>query len=224
VRERGIIFSPAMVRAILRDENPKSQTRRIVKPQPAPGCYYAMNANNSHALHFAEQRDAAGGFVCVPPTPRSKDHRLACPYGVPGDRLWVRETWRRSAGASGEILFAAELSEYDRAEKGPWKPGIHMPRTASRIDLEIVSVCVERLRDLEARPDLGEADVLAEGLTFVEDMPSADLPRQYGLPDRMVSRTPWCAFQKLWDELNGKRAPWASNPWVWVITFRRIRP
>lgn len=222
MKERPILFSSPMVLALL--AGTKTQTRRIVKPLPnglRPNCYVARNG---------ERWVFTGGD-------RNGDmHGVLCPYGEAGDRLWVRETlreendgWTYAAdGASIELPKndprVPAMVSWAHHKEGSTCVSIHMPRWASRIDLEIVEVRVQRLRDLEAAPDLGEADVLAEGLSFVEDMPGAGLPRQYGLPGRMVSRTPWGAFQKLWDEINGERAPWDSNPFVWAVTFRRIRP
>lgn len=212
MKERPILFSGPMVRAIL--DGRKTQTRRIVR-LPA---------------WFRDEYSTFGSSEIA--------SEVACPYGAPGDRLWVREAWAledlgedgqrlvwmvdRAAKwvGDGETIHYLEL-DYEPAR---WRPSIHMPRWASRLTLEVTGVRVEQLRALETWNDRTEADVLAEGLTFVEDMPGAVMPKQYGLPGRMLSRTPWCAFQKLWDEINGKRAPWSSNPWVWVVEFRRIDP
>ncbi len=185
--ERPIIFSADMVRAILAGK--KTQTRRVINPQPV-----------------------------------DEDLRSGCPYGVPGDRLWVRETCERKihfnflTGEPTEIFDAVYSADQEHIveEMGfnlcPWfkkrkLPAIHMPRWASRLTLEIVSVRVERLQDIT------EADAKAEGVTGALVSESGD----------HAGFVP--AFALLWDSLNGKRGySWASNPWVWVITFRRLTP
>lgn len=175
-RERPIPFSAPMVRALL--DGSKTQTRRIVKPQPAFGCHYVINGARTAALHLSD----VPGRECVPPTARSKDHRLPCPYGVVGDRLWVRETWaawtwgdcftgecdeitcapsemQERYGASRENVeyFADGIAAPDR-----WRPSIHMPRWASRITLEITDVRVQRVQDIS------EEDARAEGMQPIE--------------------------------------------------------
>jgi len=142
-----------------------------------------------------------------------------CPYGVPGDRLWVRETFVQGHPSdAGEVRYDLPLRYWYRAdgdldmwagEDGhagdvPWRPSIHMPRAASRITLEITDVRVERLQAIS------EEDALAEGVPFVQNDP--------------FERTARREFQDLWDSLNAKRAPWASNPWVWCLTFKRVTP
>lgn len=186
--ERPILFSGPMVRAILAGR--KTQTRRLVKPQPEQGIWKC--GRSCLALGNA------------PPPPDG--YERWCPYGLPGDRLWVRECWRElgsGQGADGKIPTYPVPVGYaaDRGYSGPWRPSIHMPRWASRLTLEVVGVRVERLHDIS------EADAQAEGcapmLTHAD--PSA---REQ--------------FESLWDSINGKRATWASNPWVWVVTFRRL--
>ena len=113
-----------------------------------------------------------------------------------GDRLWVRETFRYIGGSD-----AAYAADGDR-DDWKWTPSIFMPRWASRITLEVTGVRVERLQSIS------EADAIAEGIER---------------PNNPV----WCAvdeYQHLWDQINAKRAPWASNPWVWVIEFKRVAP
>lgn len=238
--ERPILFSAPMVRAILAGK--KTQTRRLVKPQPPAGCEYVMNGAGDHALCFAAGTARSASPVCVPPTARSADHRLPCPYGIPGDRLWVREafrSWRdtcyqrdvddehecdehcdqtyvayaatpregyRPRPDRARVTYLDESTplESNRRLLGPWKPSIHMPRWASRLTPSVASVRVERLQEIS------EEDARAEGVEVLDD--------DGGQPWKDDART---AFRLLWDGLNGKRAPWASNPWVWAVTFEK---
>ena len=199
-----------MVRAIL--EGRKTQTRRIVKPQPPNGCEYVINGAYSHALCY----HADDPRICVAPTPKSTDHRLPCPYGQPGDRLWVRETWAPRGVypvTRPDGKFGAAVIEY-RADgqratwnhdpiqriKDDWRPSIFMPRWASRITLEVTKVRVERLQDIN------RGGAMAEGCPF---MNIAKMTKPLG----------W--YRDLWESINGPGS-WAANPWVWVVEFRRI--
>lgn len=129
----------------------------------------------------------------------------AGPYGGPGDRLWVRETF---AETSGRVIYRESVP----MGPGVWRPSIFMPRALSRITLEVVSVRVERLQDIT------DDDILAEGVTVAGVA---------ALVGKQRSREPIaCNLRGLWslgwDAINGKRAPWASNPWVWRVEFRRL--
>lgn len=220
IRERPILFSAPMVRAIL--DGRKTQTRRVVKPQPADMA--ALPLMLSDGVRFATEAK----FV-------------RCPYGVPGDRLWVRETWGTGTrpdlheGWRDGIEYRADeegLNEHDllplHAVALPdgvdldsiaqgWRPSIHMPRWASRIDLEVVSVRVERLQEI------GEEDARAEGIEF-EDHTKDAWRGWKSFDGTCLYDTALESFRKGWDSLNAKRAPWSSNPWVWVVEFRRIKP
>jgi hypothetical protein len=124
--------------------------------------------------------------------------RPCCSYGGPGDRLWVRETWGKVC--DGSIVYRADYPGkkpyLSPSVGGPWKPSIHMFRKYSRITLEITSIKVERLQSI------GQVAACKEGC-----------------PD-FVEPLEW--FQNLWDSINGKKYPWSSNPWAWVIEFKRI--
>ena len=224
-----------MVRAILNGS--KTQTRRIMKPQP-------QRIGDSTIL------DWCGGLFQPERLTTNSNLFNHCPYGIPGDRLWVRETWGvvsndwdddgalidwtpdRPATAisempfgkghySGHVIYAADGShEWAGDDDGggeprtAWHPSIHMPRIASRILLEIVSVRVERLQDIT------EADARAEGIT---DGGCTNC----GNPEPCVCANPAPsardAFCHLWGQINGPDA-WAADPWVWVIEFKRVTP
>jgi hypothetical protein len=198
VKERSILFSGEMVRAILAGR--KTQTRRVVR--------YRSGADLARI-----GRGAAG-----------------CPYGQPGDQLWVRETWycdhyevqtgTREADGARELLYyratdcAPDGATYTgfsgETMRNPWRPSIHMPRWASRITLELTSVRVERLQDIS------EEDAWTEGVTRVR----GDLFGVEGLVP-FEHHYPQDAFAALWHVVNPKH-PWNSNPWVWVLGFKRV--
>lgn len=202
--ERPIIFSGPMVRAIL--DGRKSQTRRIATFKPREE---GLNLGFSGLSvgHYCTGVPTSGWVLCSRGGGGCWNDRtfpLHCPYGVPGDRLWARETFLLRA-AGKHAVYRAEFDPVDAAGFGAmyggWKPSIHMPRWASRITLEVVSVRVERLQEI------------SEGDAFAEGIDGEALHRAKGYaPD---------AFRKLWDSINAKRAPWESNPYVWVIEFKR---
>lgn len=188
-KERPIIFSGDMVRAILAGR--KTQTRRVVKDQ--------------NAVEFSEEtREPL--YVHSINCPGYCDY--ACngggygdsPYGVPGDRLWVREKigiqlTPNDKYPNGLVEYGADYHDgVDFIYEGggsAWTPSIFMPRWASRITLEITGVRVERVQEITY------LDAIAEGVD-----------RDYHL---------------LWDRINAKRGyPWSANPWVWVVEFKRV--
>jgi hypothetical protein len=201
IKERPILFSAPMVRAIL--EGRKTVTRRAVKVQP-------------------RSRADIGSYGTGQPFIRNPDvtkPNPECPYGKPGDRLWVRETWYcdhvevqqgpylrpadmfdlDQSREDGELVYAADgLTPYEQ-EQPTWKPSIHMPRWASRILLEITDVRVERLQDISRE------QCIAEG----PDFPVAD----------HLERAWHVQFERLWNSTGGD---WDANPWVWVVEFKRV--
>lgn len=223
VRELPILFSGLMVNAILAGR--KTQTRRVMKPQPNAGPRGRMVPLGDDAWGLRDG-DLSGEW--------------RCPYGEPGTRLWVRETWQyadwtedgmpwvryraddatvlheRTPEEWGDRLtdIWADLSapaNYDidsRAADRRWRPAIHIPRWASRITLEVTRVRIERL------DDIGAGDAHAEG----------------GCTTPPVNHAPWIGcrqdFRALWEAINGKRpgCSWDANPWVWVVEFRRLTP
>jgi hypothetical protein len=206
VKERPILFNAAMVRALL--EGRKTQTRRVVKDGMASG--YSIDFQKTQAFQ--------------------DKHAPYCPYGQPGDRIWVRETWRTDATLDSKAprTFCGWPVKYEADSMvlrhgahfgktdGKTRVSIHMPRWASRILLEIVNVRVERLRDIS------EAAVLAEGVKrdsagghFI-DGTDVRYAAAVGAPASD-------AFSALWDGINGAGS-WEANPWVWVVEFKRVLP
>jgi hypothetical protein len=214
-RERPILFSGPMVRAIF--EGRKTQTRRVITPQPHP-CHGAF------AWASPKARAPGSGYGG---TLTQQELAGRSPYGAPGDRLWVRETWRAHP-ESGLPEYRAD-DDFDGVR---WSPSIFMPRWASRIDLVVVSVHVERLKDITA------ADAMAEGAhrrdaeldAYGQERAGWSMRCPHPIDDDPIRGWEQClgtarfAFGNGWDQINGKRAPWDSNPWVWVVEFRRTPP
>ena len=181
--ERPIIFNGDMVRAILRGE--KTQTRRPVMPQPdrAP-------ASVSPLQMFDDARWRS----------------WKCPFGEPGDRLWVRETFALGEPPYFGVAYRADEGDNPEdvdGERQKWTPSIHMPRYLSRITLEITDINVERVQDITAD------EAIKEGVVD-------PIMGTYGL-------NPITIFRDLWDAIYAKRPglSW-ENPWIWAITFRRV--
>lgn len=212
-RERPIIFSGPMVRATLDDR--KTQTRRIVKPQPQHPRFRGMLALDDEGIELYLHD-------------RTLVRAVRCPYGKPGDRLWVRETWgdcspgadalvgtkwdkpwyRADADTYGLLGHDGEGAVY--VEDVKWRPSIHMPRSASRITLEVTAVRIERLQDIS------EADAVSEGIGQYDN-------GTFGLnnPGACMGPTAKVAYMRLWEFLHGPGF-WDANPLVWVIEFKRI--
>lgn len=231
MKERPILFSAPMVRAIL--DGSKTQTRRIVKTDLVID---RIDTTLSWAKRLAETAAKYGQPLSDEQVQRNADKMLGkffpvhtddgmrafmCPYGNVGDRLWVRESFFIPDAPYAEqqrdlISYKADETHPTALKYTGWRPSIHMPRWASRITLEITNVRVERLHDIS-----GE-DAKAEG---VEKGWFGDLSM---MPDSMTSKGVFpneChryGFGVLWDKINGKTAPWESNPWVWAVEFRRI--
>lgn len=239
-RERPILFSAPMIKAIL--SGAKTQTRRVIAKQPTRAFYCWSRPG---VALFASEDEAIAG---------DEGDEIRCPYGAPGDRLWVKETWQAvhqsrdfETGYVDDIRAAPKIPKdscdgwwmpayaADDAwgnesadDRGfAWRPSIFMPRWASRITLEITEVLVQRLQEI------GEGDARAEGVDCHHHDVGADRP------------TYKASFRLLWDSINGKPRPmldddgepvidddgrprmvasrsWASNPWVWAVSFRRL--
>lgn len=205
-KERPILFSGAMVRAILAGN--KSQTRRVVKPQPPSDINLKTITTLSSGYVYA-----ADYSKLTPILADQQRIRWDCPHGQPGDRLWVREAWRTTGdGGRVDYLPPRDLQPHDvwyEADgsapgdelTGKLRPSMFMPRWASRILLELTDVRVQRLQDVS------EVDALAEGV---------EAGKYAGL-DRACAR----AYSDLWEQINGPDS-WSANPWVWAITFTRL--
>lgn len=203
--ERPILFSAPMVRAIL--AGTKTQTRRIVKPQPPADCttVYRPFAQEPNNWQGACADDLIGWYG-------------KCPYGVPGDRLWGRESWQawtefnnvppREVPPTSRVNYLADGNVWDAKKR----PSMFMPRWASRITLEVTGARCERLQDIS------EADAIAEG-AFQENGGwwGFDIDGETG------DGTPQEAYSSLWDTINGNGS-WEANPWVWCVEFRMIPP
>ena len=208
---KPILFSAEMVRAIL--EGRKTQTRRKMSVQPWPDATVEVGPYHPHWIdRNGESQPGTATFGAIwdhQDIVNGGDAGLRCPYGAPGDLLWVRETWARHASG---VDYAADFAAVSRPQAGPWRPSIHMPRWASRITLRITDIRVERLQDISV------ADAKAEGcenpLTGAE-APAAG-PGVF-LADERTS------FAILWNKINGPGA-WNANPWVWVVAFERVEP
>lgn len=228
MKERPILFSGEMVKAIL--EGRKTQTRRVITPQPKDGLKVRYNPDNGYVLYGPEYLRS---FV-------------KCPYGVVGDRLYVRETFciESNFNIEPESIYpppyndgrpvkrvvdhpldgdyweqahykatdpAPELSIAGLEEPGVrWSPSIHMPRWASRITLEIIGVRVERVQDIS--PD----DCLAEGINYADCDPHN--AHQYWRQEA------YAKYGELWNKINEDRGyGWGVNPWVWVVEFKAVQ-
>lgn len=226
MKERPILFSAPMVRAILHDH--KTQTRRIMKPQPT-----------------TEVRSGCMGHWSIAPDVRE----FKCPYGEYGetgdrDRLWVRETWAetdlpdgtpvisyrsgacipigKKDGKDGQDYLIHDWAMQDTPKPDHWRPSIHMPRWASRILLEIIDVRVQRLQDITEEDAKAEGALAWAANEALQDckITAKDMDEwlvKYGNGKPGIRN----AFAALWESIHGEGS-WAENPYVWAIQFRRI--
>lgn len=225
---RPIPFSGPMMIALLADA--KSQTRRIVK-LPADYCEVSGPWMNNDGKCV----DPAGplwsfGNEQVPGDPQNfyVEHRMPCPYGLPGDRLWVKEALRRANNGAAYVADGKPCIEpWPWRWKGDTLSSRFCPRNGSRLTLEVVGVRVERLQAITP------ADVLAEGvripatpagqpLLCLTDGSAQFLPKgfaqAYDADQHLVA-----LYAALWESINGAGS-WALNPWVWVVEFKRVAP
>lgn len=197
MKEYPISFSPEMVKAIM--DGRKTQTRRVMRPQPPDGYWFDQGAGTH-------------GYATPVTGMASFEKPIRCRYGRPGDRLWVKESWIETDvvhcfddGWKGkQVLYRADCS----MKNIPWKSPRFMPKRVSRILLENVCIRVERLQSIKTE------DAYQEGF-----------PEMGGVEFAIDPVDDW--FKVLWNSLNvkkGKDFVWDKNPWVWVIEFRRIKP
>ena len=223
MKERPILFSAPMVRALL--AGTKTQTRRILK---------SAHADDASVWRHHEGNTWESGIASGAPGSFGHGEFVRCPYGQPGDRLWAREThaqfavgnrtgispqcvaYRATCEDDGSFDYVNNGDEIMNLKITKWTPAIHMPRWATRITLEVTGVRVQRLQEIDGY------DVIAEGIAPQSHYCGCE-------PCRMTcslcpaTQTSLClAYADLWDEINGDRAPWSSNPWVWAITFKRV--
>lgn len=233
--ERPILFSGVMIRAIL--AGTKTQTGRIVKPQPEHAQIHEWKGETLYdgECRYWCWRDQVWYEASVDCHGRDDVSPLLLPFAKwkVGDRLWVRETWARLKGNGHRVVFRADADPpmtcggTEPVRDMKWTPSIFMPRALSRITLEVTDVRVERLQSIS------EDDARAEGLrclskdggrTYKHGIPDRD-----GLPGTDDDGWPWhewevdprAAYRKLWESINGAES-WVSNPWVWVLGFRRV--
>lgn len=224
--EYPIIFSTEMARAILKGE--KSQTRRIINPQPI---YHPEWGT----MGF-EWKDKA--FTISEFKQKMLDYS---PYGKTEDILWVRETFCRidNTEFGGDIWYDYKASPkyaepgvshpagWENAPDDPdalcWKPSIHMPRTAARLFLRIKEINIERLQNISSN------DAINEGIKSIFYMADGLSWCNYLHKDKKTGKyytdfeDPIDSFHSLWDSINEKRGfGWNTNPWVWVVKFERI--
>lgn len=203
MKERPILFSGEMVRALLAGR--KTQTRRIVKGAWHEPAGYLQSEPTGD--------DGEWYFACAKVPASFIAH---CPYGRPGDRLWVRETHLPTARG---VYYRADFSKFDAAGHGAmyggWKPSIFCLRQHSRLTLEVVAVRVERLQDI------GEADALAEGIFRASEALGFYMYDSKGTPGPNCCDTARDTYKCLWESINGPGS-WALNPWLWVIEFKLL--
>ena len=218
MRERPILFSGPMVRALL--AGTKTQTRRVVNPQPP-----------EHTVAVGNWQDPPGydpaWWAFVRPGPVDRDHPFGgasihsdpwrCPYGKPGDRLWVRETlklWTQDpelfAYAADDTRVQGDGYNYPVRPGRPYVPSIHLARCWSRLVLEVTDVRVQRLQDIS------EADAEAEGV--------AEWAKGALSFDGQKILRPSQQYRYLWEQINGQDGPssWRADPWVWAVSFKRV--
>lgn len=227
MKELPILFNGEMILAIL--EGRKTQTRRVIKPQPPDLSVEDIQVEefNPTVIRNGEEveGDAIFGAYDI-----WGEWGARFPYGKPGTKLWVRETWKPTEGMDTYVRYRADFGreqrDHDLGGKAdweyPWKPSIHMPRWASRITLEVKNVRVERVQDIS------EEDAEAEGINYYRNKQCTagwgpckePPPTQNGVP---LYEKKW-AFKDLWNSINEKRGfGWDANPLVWVVEFERVK-
>jgi hypothetical protein len=233
MKARPILFSAEMIRALL--DGRKSQTRRALKLQPLD------------ILPMEGDKAGREWVILEEREPEPKGKVIRCRYGMPGDYLWCRETFRQHDHPDQDgctIEYRADRPEYVKRDDDPsavaWRPSIFMPRALSRLTLRITNIRVERLQDIS------EADAIAEGVEPLDsrapenreqcDFDPALCGRCGGLRLYMDASSGAARFDVdcsecdthakryrwLWESINGAES-WAANPFVWCLHFDVIK-
>lgn len=212
MKERPILFTPENAQKVF--DRSKSQTRRIVKPQPHED---GFRVGIYTPTRIDREGEAYPGKACFGIW--SEDWDIPCPFGGVGDRLWVRESWcQDSRGApmmNGEDCVFYKGAHPPGTWPSYWKPSLHMPRWACRTVLEITEIRVQRLQDIS------EEDAKAEGIEYHNGLAVGHSGYRHVQAHEYVYATATEAFKVLWESINGAES-WKLNPWVWALTFKRI--
>lgn len=194
MRERPIVFSTEMIQAILREENPKTNTRRVSRLEK-------INNDIRGDWQLFSSHSDSGVFtqIFISIFRGNIKLHIKCPYGQVGDILWVKEIWTTGKHGVDGIEYLYKADNLDNVPQR-WKPSIYMPKDACRIRLKIKSIRVERLLDIS------EQDAIAEGIQKHEGAYSWSAQTEYFI---------------LWDKINGLNSH-NKNPYVWVIEFERL--
>lgn len=212
MKERPITMLGSSVRGTMAGS--KDQTRRICKQADMLMGMRPGAPDWADAVYPARESGWIAWKGLFPPGPRLEEETkfhykdgFQCPYGRPGDRLWVRETWIDNWGAG--VIYRADYDpdSFEYGAKG-WKSPYRMFRKDSRLLLEITAIRVEQVQDISLE------DCLSEGITVDMETHAGQYWREEAI----------AKYAALWDSINAKRAPWSSNPWVWVISYQRIEP
>ncbi len=226
MKQHPILFSTPMVSALLSGQKTMTRrTRGLEKVNKNPDGYDFQSL-----IH-----EFRGRFIFMPSDkifPNANEIiEVKCPYGKPGDQLWVRESFcyvmrdhahdlLEGRKENNQYVFKTDFNEdwmkYAKEKYGyKWKPSIHMPRIASRILLEITDVRVERLQSITKQDSIAEGIEILDGHSNYKNYLCGN-----GL-DYSYVKEARISFQSLWEKINGTDS-WHKNPWVWVVSFKRI--
>ncbi|HDQ4772109.1 TPA: hypothetical protein P9I14_004097 [Yersinia enterocolitica] len=220
MNEKPILFNSEMVNAILSGR--KTQTRRIMKVQPSEHFHpQTIHGSMDFTAHWYTPGVIDKDGYLQPARKdvfgvADEDEGYTCPLGAVGDQLWVRETWARyNIDQTSHDMDYRATAPADWPKDGLWRPSIHMPRWASRINLLITGVRVERLQDIS------EEDSMSEGIdadSLAESQDHYDCIADHNMTGRPTAKR---YFSNLWQSIYGEES-WQANPWVWVIEFERM--
>ena len=247
MKETGILMSTPMVKATLEDR--KTCTRRIMLPQPEPCRHKEVFGEGNPGWDkppdwqgniidwVGYKYEGRQGWFCqvcgigLKFIDEWSGHGIICPYGQVGDLLYVRETFYTDEEMGNMVIYKADSLKDRYNYNGPWNPSIFMPKWAARIWLEITGVRAERLQGISAKDAIAEGIeyrdeewmyVEANGNKHLLDSTTPQYKRYDGKGDDWT-RCPQLSFRTLWNSLNAERGyGWDTNPWVWVIDYKRI--